>query len=55
MVMISAAGGFVGLLRLVLHMDVVLVGVITETVRINNRRQSICMLSYSTLWAISVP
>lgn len=44
-----------GLLRLVQQVEVVLVGVITGTVRINNRTQSICMLSYSTLWTISVP
>lgn len=33
----------------------VLVGIISGTVRINNKMQSICMLSYSTLWGISVP
>lgn len=55
MVIISAAVGIVGLLRLIQHMEVVLVGVITGTVCINNRMQSICMLSYSTLWAVSVP
>lgn len=36
-------------------MEVVLVVVITGIVSINNRMQSLCMLSYSTLWAISVP
>ncbi len=50
--MISATGGIVRLWRL---MEVVLVGVILGTVHINNRTQSIRMLSYSTLWAISVP
>lgn len=50
-----ATGGIVRLPRLVAHMEVVRVGVITGTVRINNRMQSLTMLSYSTLWAISVP
>lgn len=53
--MIPAAVRIVGLSRLVQHMEVVLVGVITGTVRINNSMQSVSMLSYSTLWAISVP
>ena len=38
--MISATGGDVGLLRLMLHMEDVLVGVITPTVGINKRMQS---------------
>lgn len=50
--MISATVKIMGLARLIRHMEVVLVGVITGTVRINNRMQSISMLSYST---ISVP
>lgn len=45
----------VGLLRLAQQVEVVLVGVITWTIRINNRTQYIRMLSYSTLWTISVP
>lgn len=53
--MSSVTGGIAGLWMLLRHTEVVLVGVITGTVRINNRMQSICMLSYSTLWAISVP
>lgn len=41
--------------RLVQLMEVVLVGVIAGTVCMTNRMQSICVLSYSTLCAISVP
>lgn len=43
-----------GLLKLVQHMEFVLVAVTTGRVGINNRIQSICILSYSTLWAIFI-
>lgn len=55
MVMISAPGWIVRLFKLVPHVEVVLVGFITGTVRINNKMYSVFMLSYSTLLPISVP